>query len=711
MTPERWERVKALFADATALAPEARLEFVKGATQGDDELRNEVLSLLHASEGTDSLPAARAAIAAAIGVEQYAAPAARTDLADLRATLESALGQQYEIVSSIGRGSMGVVYLARERALERFVAIKVLRPELALSQEGRERFRREARVAAQLTHPGILPLHTFGEVGGIWYFVMGYVRGSTLAERLRIDGRLPSDEALRIFTEMADAIDRAHRGGIIHRDIKPSNILIDAESGRAILADFGIAKIENADDRLTATGMVVGTPSFMSPEQAAGGADVDARSDLYSLGAVAYAMLSGHEPFHGTAIQRRATTAPPNLVTAAPDVPPALAAVVMRCLARDPAQRWPNARALLDALALVDEGTSHGLPSIARELPAFGPYALLWAALWLTLAASPYRSIGDRALLVLISLIVPAGLFLHAWNVAGGGLPLSQIARVAFWPPEWWGMWWPRGLRRPSDLWKRLPSPARVVRSALSAFIVALPALILTRQWVEAVTGAGVGWFGAAETLLVVSAGTIVLFAIPWAHRRGLTWSETVRLLFGATTMSPGWDSPALRKLLAPAHGAVRPPEPHEPRDYARAIDDVMARLDGSSRESANRASAVAHRLVDVLEECDSELRVVSMAGDIGATDRITEQIASLESNVRAGNEMSELLRLLRAQLEIVERVRVRCEVLSSRRAHLLQLLQGLWARVGALQKLDADSIDKLEAIRLEIEAELATFL
>ena len=207
MTPERWERVKALFADATALAPEARLEFVKGATQGDDELRDEVLSLLRASDGTDSLPAARAAIAAAIGVEQHASPAA----ADLRATLESALGQQYEIVSSIGRGSMGVVYLARERALERFVAIKVLRPELALAQEGRERFRREARVAAQLTHPGILPLHTFGEVGGIWYFVMGYVRGSTLAERLRIEGRLPSDEALRVLAEIADAIECAHR--------------------------------------------------------------------------------------------------------------------------------------------------------------------------------------------------------------------------------------------------------------------------------------------------------------------------------------------------------------------------------------------------------------------------------------------------------------------------------------------------------------------
>jgi len=625
--------------------------------------------------------------------------------------LESALGQHYEIVNSIGHGSMGVVYLARERSLERFVAIKVLRPELALSPEGRERFRREARVAAQLSHPGILPLHAFGEVGGVWYFVMGYVRGATLAERLRLEGRLASDEARRILADLADAIDCAHRSGVIHRDIKPSNILIDADSGRAILADFGIAKIENADDRLTASGMVIGTPSFMSPEQAAGETAIDARSDIFSLGAVAYAMLSGGAPFGGATLARRRTNTPPDLATVSVDVSPALAAIVMRCLALDPAQRWPTARALLDALALVDEGSSTGLPSVARELPAFGPYALMWVTLWLTFAARPNRSIGDRALLVVISLIVPAGLLLHAWNVAGGGLPPSQIARVAFWPPEWWGMWWPRGLRRPSDLWKRLPWPARLVRSALSAFIVTLPALILTRQWVEVVTGAPVGWFGATESALAIGAASIVVLAILWAYRQRLTAGETIRLLFGATTMSPGWDSPALRRILAPAHGAVRPPDSREPRDFVRAIDDIASRLDGSMREVAIGAAAAARRLVDVVDQCDAELRAVSMAGNAGATDRLTEQIAALESSVHGNNEMGELLRLLRAQLDVVERVRVRCEVLSSRRAHLLQLVQGLWARLVALQEIApearSDALDRLAVMQSEIEAEL----
>ena len=335
----------------------------------------------------------------------------------------------------------------------------------------------------------------------------------------------------------------------------------------------------------------------------------------------------------------------------------------------------------------------------------------MWVTLWLTFAARPNRSIGDRALLVVISLIVPAGLLLHAWNVAGGGLPPSQIARVAFWPPEWWGMWWPRGLRRPSDLWKRLPWPARLVRSALSAFIVTLPALILTRQWVEVVTRAPVGWFGTTESALAIGAASIVVLAILWAYRQRLTAGETIRLLFGATTMSPGWDSPALRRILAPAHGAVRPPDSREPRDFVRAIDDVASRLDGSMRDVAIGAAAAARRLVEVVDQCDAELRAVSMAGNAGATDRLTEQIAALESSVHGNNEMGELLRLLRAQLAVVERVRVRCEVLSSRRAHLLQLVQGLWTRLSAMEgvapEARPDALKRLAVMQLEIEAEI----
>jgi serine/threonine protein kinase len=700
--------VKELFADASALPLEERTAFVASACGDDAELRDEVSSLLRASERSDSLPVARVAIAASALLDRDAS---------LRATLESALGQQYEIVRPLGHGGMGTVYLARERALERFVAIKVLRPELAEAQEGRERFRREARVAAQLSHPGIVPLYTFGEVGGLWYFVMGYVRGVTLAERLRIERRVPSADAQRMLVELADALDCAHRSGVIHRDIKPANILVDAESGRAVLADFGIAKAQDEGDSLTATGMIVGTPSFMSPEQARGARDVDARTDLYSLGAVGYAMLAGHEPFAANesddVVMRRLKGAPPDLRMVAPDVPADLAAVIMRCLAREPAQRWPSARALRDALALLDEETSGSLPASVRELPAFGPYALLWAGLWLTLAASPYRSAGDRALLVFIAALVPAGLVMHVSNVAGGGLSPAQLARVAFWPPDWWGMWWPRVLRRPSDLWRRLPWRARLVRWSVSAFIIALPALILTRQWVEAVTGAGVGWFGATETALVSGVVTVVIFVGAWARHRGLSWPETTRLMFGATASSAGWNTPALRRLLAPVQGTVRPPERDEPADYQRAMDEVVAHLEGAPRESAQRAADSARRLVALLDRCDVELRTLSLGSGMAETDRIVAQLGALEASGHADDETRRLAELLRAQLEIVRRMRVRCEALSARRARLLLLLSGMWTRVAALgagtlaPAAERVELERLDAARDEIEAEL----
>ena len=708
MTPERWQRVKELFAEASALPVEERTAFVARASDGDVELRDEVSSLLRASEGSDSLPAARVAIAASALLDRDAS---------LRATLESALGQQYEIIRPLGHGGMGTVYLARERALERFVAIKVLRPELAEAQEGRERFRREARVAAQLSHPGIVPLHTFGEVGGLWYFVMGYVRGVTLAERLRVERRLPSGDAQRMLVELADALECAHRSGVIHRDIKPANILIDAESGRAVLADFGIAKVQDEGDSLTATGMIVGTPSFMSPEQARGARDVDARSDLYSLGAVGYAMLAGHEPFaandENVVVVRRLGSAPPDLRIVAPDVSADLAAVVMRCLAREPAQRWPSARALRDALAMLDEETSGSLPASVRELPAFGPYALLWAGLWLTLAASPYRSIGDRALLAFVAVLVPAGLVMHVSHVAGGGMSLGQLARVAFWPPDWWGMWWPRALRRPSDLWRRLPRRARLVRWSVSAFIIALPALILTRQWVEAVTGAGVGWFGATETALVGGVVAVVIAVGAWARHRGLTWPETTRLLFGATASSAGWNTPSLRRLLAPVHGSVRPPERDEPADYQRAIDEVVMHLDGASRESAQRAADTARRLVALLDRCDGELRTLSLGSGVAETDRIVAQLGALENAGHADDETRRFTELLRAQLEIVRRMRVRCETLSARRAQLLLLLSGMWSRIATLAvgslapAAEREAVARLDAVREEMEAEL----
>ena len=464
--------------------PADRAQYLDTKCGSDSEMRREVESLLVVADDAGSIPGVRGAIDAAR--EHFLADADAT----LRAALERALGRQYEILRPLGSGGMGSVFLARERTLERLVAVKVLRPDLAEAAEGRERFRREARIAARLSHPSILPLHAFGEIEGIWYFVMGYVRGQSLAERLRLEGRVPPRNARQILIELAEALDCAHRNGVVHRDIKPSNILLDDETGRAVLADFGISKLAGAGDSLTVTGFVVGSPHFMSPEQGLGAGDVDERSDLYSLGAVGYTMLAGREPFAGASATelalRRLSQDPPPLTTVASHVPEDLAGVVTRCLARDPALRWASARELEHALGRTSEDASKALPETVRDLPSFGPYAVGWALAWSALALGAVRSPRERALLLLVAFIVPVGLVLHVWNAGREGLRPMDIARIASWPPEWWGMWWPRRLRRPTDLWVRLPWQARLVRIVLTAFLVGLPGLILLRHWLAA---------------------------------------------------------------------------------------------------------------------------------------------------------------------------------------------------------------------------------
>lgn len=183
---------------------------------------------------------------------------------------------------------MGSVYLAREPALDRLVAIKVLPPDRAQSSDLRERFRREARTAAQLSHPNIVPLLTFGEDDGLMHFVMGYVEGEPLSAKLLREGRLQTGEAVRVLSELADALGYAHSRGVVHRDVKPENILLEQPGGVVRLTDFGVAKGLTSSSSLTTEGAVIGTPHYMSPEQASGGADVDTRSDIYSMGALAF---------------------------------------------------------------------------------------------------------------------------------------------------------------------------------------------------------------------------------------------------------------------------------------------------------------------------------------------------------------------------------------------------------------------------------------
>jgi serine/threonine-protein kinase len=272
--------------------------------------------------------------------------------------LSQALGSSFTLEGEIGRGGMGVVYHARDERLKRKVAVKVLPPELAFREEIRTRFLREAETAARLSHPHIVPIHSVGEgPDGLVYFVMAYVDGESLAARLKRRERLPPEEARRIMMETADALGAGHALGIIHRDVKPDNILLEGSRGRTVLTDFGIAKAltsTTGPGTLTATGVAIGTPHYMSPEQAAGDREIDGRSDIYSLGVVGYQMLAGELPFSAPTVPgillKQITEQAPNLQEKSPTCPDDLSACVMRSLEKEPEARWPTADALRRAL-------------------------------------------------------------------------------------------------------------------------------------------------------------------------------------------------------------------------------------------------------------------------------------------------------------------------------------------------------------------------
>jgi serine/threonine-protein kinase len=260
--------------------------------------------------------------------------------------LTTALADRYAVEREIGRGGMATVYLAQDLKHGRKVAVKVLRPELGAAL-GPERFLREIRIAATLNHPHILPLHDSGEADGLLYYVMPYVEGESLGERLNRERQLPVDEALQIAREVADALDYAHAEEIVHRDIKPENVLLIR--GHAVVTDFGIGKAVSAagTEEITQTGVAVGTPAYMSPEQAAGDTELDGRSDLYSLGCTLYEMLTGEPPFTGPTLQavvaKHFTHTPPDVTATRDSVPKHVSQAISRLLAKTSADRYIGA--------------------------------------------------------------------------------------------------------------------------------------------------------------------------------------------------------------------------------------------------------------------------------------------------------------------------------------------------------------------------------
>ena len=342
----------------------------------------------------------------------------RPDLSPEFLALQRHVAGRYSLERELGRGGMGVVFLARDVALDRPVAIKLL-PTEQYATAARERFLREARTAARLSHPHIVPIHAVESHAELAFFVMSYIDGETLGERVRRGGPLASHEAMRIIQEVAWALGHAHALGVVHRDVKPDNILLERGSGRALVTDFGIARLAERTE-VSDPGGVAGTPRWMSPEQATGHS-VDARSDIYALGLVAWFALTGRHPFESDSLlalrQRQLTEPAPSLVSASPTAPAALARVIDRALARDPAQRFASA----DELAAAVRTTRGADSAVAAPVRRF---------------VADAEAAGGEIGTALTAATVSLGLNIGAFSLltGGSGFPFAELfTGIAYW--------------------------------------------------------------------------------------------------------------------------------------------------------------------------------------------------------------------------------------------------------------------------------------
>jgi eukaryotic-like serine/threonine-protein kinase len=374
-------------------------------------------------------------------------------MADLQQQLQSSVGAAYEIERELGRGGMAVVYLARDLRHGRRVALKLLRPDLALAL-GPERFQREIQVAARLQHPHILTVLDSGGSGSMLWFTMPYIEGESLRTRLERERQLPLQQAIQLTREVADALALAHGHGIVHRDIKPENILL-TEQGHALVTDFGIASsIEKSSmDRLTETGVIVGTPAYMSPEQASGERNLDGRTDIYALGCVFYEMLAGEPPFTGPTAQaiaaKRVTDPAPAVSRVRDSVPPGVERALSRALARIPADRFASAAELAAALQASASEPADLLPRKRSRfrLPQAGAAVLLLLGgiYYLTrgvgtsatagpipLAVLPFRTFGATGDSDVLSIGIPDAIITRLAGVQQMRLrPTSAVLRYA----------------------------------------------------------------------------------------------------------------------------------------------------------------------------------------------------------------------------------------------------------------------------------------
>jgi hypothetical protein len=613
---------------------------------------------------------------------------------EVRAALERAIGFQYEIVRMLGRGGMGAVYQAHERALDRPVAIKVLPPEVAGTEVARERFLREARTAARLTHPNIVPLFTFGEAGGLIYYVMGYVEGESLQQRLDRAGKLDATRATRILEQLANALDYAHAQGIVHRDVKPDNILLERGTGDAKLTDFGIAKRAAGGETLTGTGLLMGTPRYMSPEQASGDRDLDARSDVYSLGLVGYAMLTGRPPFDGASVQdtlrQQVMRDAPSLRKLLPDAPSALVFSVDRALAKDPKDRWQSAGTMagaindeeVDDVGIGKRGRRPGVYAITTAISALVAFNMAW----FFASRAPW-------LATLVAVWIPAGALIDYLSARFGDKKSpGEIRKMFTLPPRWWAYWWPRQWRRADDIWDRLPHEVRETRIIASLGIGC--ALLAFESTFLGLTAAGriprdwiTSWVNGSVAAMVGTLGLLVLSAVRaerWGRKAGLTQRESLRFANESTARPRFWAQSQIARLLTDEPDFVA----GEPRTHEEHVNAIAAGI--AALPEHREALDAARRIATAIDALDGDIANLAREAD-------PAEVARLQQRLEApGNE--EMRKLYASQLELLRRLDTQRADAESRRARYTELLRTLWLQVASLRaQVAADNAQATE--------------
>ena len=563
---------------------------------------------------------------------------------------QQALAGEYSLERELGRGGMGIVYLAREVQLDRLVAIKVLPEALAERSDVRERFMREARMAASLSHPHIVPIYRVGEANGFVFFAMAYVNGETLGERLRSRGPLPPAVATRLFREVAWALSYAHGRGIVHRDIKPDNILIETETGRALVTDFGIARGAE-DSALSDPGRVMGTAHFMSPEQASS-KPLDGRSDFYSLGVVAYLALSGKLPFDAPSSAALAlqhvSSAVPSLASAVPSAPRQLVAVVERCLRKLPDERFASGEALAEALDAAATPARAKMPLALRVWtqsrdPLRGLY-VAWSGMFTMGLLSELRgNQRDWAVVLAFDLLplVPITLF-HArktYQALAAGYTLRDLrAALAAWRQE-----------RREELTFEYDSSESMWARAMRVITYAL------------VGGVGLFFFvGVPHTLAgkIVLASTLggAVVALSASSALGVRlMGRRVRPTLVGAVRSVFWNSRVgewAAKLLTPRNRKPVADLDYRPTEMALSVaaSDLYARLPTEYREHLPDLPQVVERLEAHAAASRARLEELNALVDLGGSDRSSAALQDITgARDTAKRELAESVAALEA--------------------------------------------------------------